>query len=136
MRIKIKKSEEEWKKILTPGKYRVLRQRGTELPFTGKYTFNKKTGTYLCAACGNKLFKSETKFESGTGWPSFWAPYSKDSIKLKKRKGPFGEKEVEVVCAKCGSHLGHLFHDAPQTPTGNRFCMNSIAFNFKEKKKR
>ena len=124
------KSQEEWKKILSSEEFHVLREKGTEPAFTGQYLKNKKKGTYLCAGCGNELFSSDTKFDSGTGWPSFWAPISKDNIE-KKPDERFGMRRTEVLCKKCGGHLGHVFDDGP-TPTGQRFCINSISLNFKE----
>jgi len=125
--------EDTWKKKLTPAQYKVLRQCGTELPFTGKWLKNKKDGMYICAACGNPLFPSDTKFDSHTGWPSFWAPEKEKNITLKKDTS-YGMQRVEVVCKKCGGHLGHLFDDGPK-PTGLRYCINSAALDFKEKKK-
>ena len=129
---KVTKTEEEWKKLLSPEEYHVLREKGTEPAFTGKYLKNKKNGTYVCAGCGNELFSSETKFDSGTGWPSFWAPVSKDNIE-ENADNRFGMHRTEVTCKKCGGHLGHVFNDSP-TPTGQRFCINSISLKFKEQK--
>ena len=131
MKSKVTKTEEEWKKVLSPEQYHVLREKGTEPAFTGKLLKNKKEGTYLCAACGNELFSSDTKFVSGTGWPSFWDSVSKDSVELKTDTS-HGMRRTEVVCKKCGGHLGHLFGDSP-TPTGQRYCMNSVSLKFKEK---
>jgi len=111
----------------------VIREKGTEPAFTGKYLKNKETGTYLCAACGNELFSSETKFDSGTGWPSFWETVSEDSVE-ENTDNMFGMHRIEVTCKKCGGHLGHLFDDSP-TPTGQRFCINSVSLKFKETKK-
>ena len=124
------KSEEEWKKTLSPEEFHVLREKGTEPAFTGKHLKNKKKGTYVCAGCGSELFSSETKFDSGTGWPSFWAPVSKDNIE-EKPNNRFGMRRTEVSCKKCGGHLGHVFNDGPK-PTGQRFCLNSISLSFKE----
>ncbi len=128
----IKKSEKEWNTCLSPEEFNVLRKRGTELPFTGKYWNNKKSGTYNCAGCGAKLFSSGTKFESGTGWPSFYDAAEKKNIELQEDKGLF-MKRTEVLCSKCGGHLGHLFDDGPR-PTGKRYCINSAALKFDEKK--
>jgi peptide-methionine (R)-S-oxide reductase len=128
---KVTKTEEEWKKVLSSEEYQVLREKGTEPAFSGKLLKNKKTGMYVCAGCGNPLFSSETKFDSGTGWPSFWSPVSKDSVE-EKVDNRFGIHRTEVRCKKCGGHLGHVFDDGP-APTGLRYCINSVALNFKEK---
>ena len=125
------KSEDAWKKILSPEEFHVIREKGTEPAFTGKHLKNKKKGKYICAGCGNELFSSDTKFDSGTGWPSFWAPVSKDNIE-EQLDNRFGMRRTEVLCKKCGGHLGHVFNDGPK-PTVQRFCVNSISLSFKEK---
>ena len=129
----MKDDEEKWKKKLTPKQYKVLRKKGTELPFTGKFIWNKKEGSYFCAACGNKIFDSKKKFRSFSGWPSFYDAV-KGSVKLKEDTG-HGMKRVEVVCKKCGGHLGHVFDDGPK-PTGKRYCINSCAMEFKNEKRK
>ncbi len=123
--------DKNWKKELTDEEYQILRKKGTELAFTGKHLNNKKDGTYVCAGCGNPLFSSETKFDSGSGWPSFWDVISKGKIDINSDYN-LGMKRIEVVCSKCGGHLGHVFDDGPN-PTGKRFCINSLSLGFKEK---
>ena len=128
----MKLSKEEWKKRLTPEQYRILREEGTERAFSGDLHDNKRKGTYLCAGCGEKLFSSEAKFDSGTGWPSFFEPLTTEKIGTKK-DWKLLVPRTEVHCSKCGGHLGHVFPDGPP-PTGKRYCLNSIALKFEEKK--
>jgi len=128
---KIVRTEAEWKKILTPQQYHVLREKGTDAPFTGKYYLNKEKGMYACAACGNELFSSDMKFDSSCGWPSFDKEIAGGKIK-KVTDTSFGMVRTEIVCAKCGSHLGHLFDDGP-TATGLRYCVNSTSVDFQKK---
>ena len=122
------KSDKDWKTKLTPEQYRVLREGGTEAPFSGKLLHNKEAGTYACAACGAPLFKSETKFDSGCGWPSFYEPLTPEAVELLVDDS-LGMVRTEVRCAACGSHLGHVFDDGPR-PTGQRYCMNSVSLDF------
>lgn len=126
---RVEKTEQEWKKLLTREQYRVLRMKGTERPFTNKYDHHFEAGKYVCAACGQELFTSETKFNSGCGWPAFYAAKAGDRVVLSPDL-TLGMVRTEVTCARCGSHLGHVFDDAPQTPTGQRFCINSVSLKF------
>ena len=128
----MKKSEDEWKKELDSEAYKVLREKATEMPFRNKYFNNKKEGTYVCAGCGKPLFSSTAKFDSGTGWPSFYEPMDEGSVSSEIDKS-HGTVRTEILCASCNGHLGHVFEDGPQ-PTGQRFCINSAALDFKEKK--
>lgn len=120
-----RKTEAEWRKILTPSQYRVLREKGTEPAFTGAYWASHDRALYLCAGCGNELFSAETKFDSGTGWPSFFEPIGEDRVQTEADHSQ-GMRRTEVLCSRCGGHLGHVFDDGPE-PTGLRYCINSVA---------
>lgn len=128
---KISRTEEEWKKILTPEQFDVLRKKGTERPFSGEYDKHFEKGVYKCAACNNILFESDTKFDSGCGWPSYFSPLAEDRVIYKEDKS-YGMIRTEVMCANCGGHLGHVFEDGPE-PTGLRYCINSVALKFEKK---
>jgi peptide-methionine (R)-S-oxide reductase len=127
---KIEKSEEEWKKVLSPQQYEVLREKGTEMPYSGKYYLHKEKGVYVCAGCGAELFRSDTKFDAGCGWPSFSDVVDSTKVVYTKDKS-HGMIRTEITCAKCGGHLGHVFDDGP-TPTGLRYCINSVSIEFKK----
>ena len=130
---KVLKSDEEWERQLSPEAYRVLRRKDTERPFTGRHVSNKEKGVYKCAGCGQVLFESDAKFDSGCGWPSFYEPASSENLEFKLDSSLFMER-TEVLCSRCGGHLGHVFDDGPE-PTGLRYCINSGALHFEEDKK-
>ena len=130
--VKLERSDEEWKKLLTPAQYNILREEGTDYPFKSQYHNNHQKGDYYCAACHLKLFSSDAKFDSGTGWPSFWQPVNKKNV-VEKEDRSLDEVRVEVECARCGSHLGHVFDDGPK-PTGLRYCINGTSLVFERAK--
>jgi peptide-methionine (R)-S-oxide reductase len=130
---KIQKTDAEWRKQLTPEQFHVAREKGTERAFTGAYWDNHKEGVYHCIGCGAQLFSSDTKFDSGTGWPSFTQPLDDSNVEMEEDRS-HGMRRIEVHCKKCGTHLGHVFPDGPREAGGQRFCINSCSLNFEEKK--
>ncbi len=126
---KVTRTEQEWRELLTDEQYRILRQAGTERPFSGQYVDTEEDGVYRCGACGNELFSSETKYHSGSGWPSFWDVVSQKRVELHEDRS-LGMRRIEVRCGRCGSHLGHVFEDGPRDKTGLRYCINSAALDF------
>jgi len=125
---RVKRTDDEWKEQLPPDRYQVLRLKGTERAFTGKLLHNDEKGVYVCAGCGSELFRSDDKYDSGSGWPSFFSPISDDRVEERK-DGTHGTDRTEIVCARCGGHLGHVFDDGPK-PTGRRYCVNSLSLDF------
>jgi len=131
MEERIERTEEEWKKLLTPEEYRILREKGTEPPGSGELYHNDEKGAYMCRACGAELFRSDAKYDSGSGWPSFWEAVDPARIRT-ATDTTLGMVRTEILCARCGSHLGHLFDDGPRETTGKRFCVNSMSLKFKK----